>query len=614
MIHSADRPRNRLGLKSNFHNEFCIHFALQVRRGASRKALQPSGRSNIPVGRTSLLKPKQELPREPQKQTQESPDAKSLLDILPDTPSRRTTFTVTQSKYAKDSEEARAVGDNKENAVPNTHKWFESRNTFNFDRNESPDQEKQTSKTAHQETKANLENGKTFDVERNEGPYEEKQTGKKAHQMETTARSAEEKSSLEDAKKNQDRFMIAKDNCQWENAPMDGNTFHESEIRLSSSPIRWYGGFERFTSAKSKDDLNPGQVVMNGEVKHEFIPYPSFNNTDTFLNMEMSTTHRRKVGYHDESLSFGSAASSLFTITREEKFLPHLETVNETSDFCETPKVSESKTLIIEESDASQSDRTPELQKSRVADEMICRNETFELSSKNACVEREDGEEQGIIWNGTVQRKNFDKNAVVRNSDADDEMIRASIGNVTRHAAATYERSKESADEEVTDDVSCLRESISRVDQVDADEAVDEDLAVLVDEITPKATATEDISHKDTLIVKNRAAFYSEPKATIAPIAEIATAVNETGKMGPPAIPNNREGKTGRKKEERVVNSRYLTAQDKRKDAASRERKGRTNEQIKRRPNLVDAKFKTVSLPQKRKTDPSKYQCPSDYS
>ena len=561
------------------------------------------------MGRTSLLKPKQELPKEQRNQTQESPDAKSLVEILPDTPSRRTTFTVTQSKYAKDGEEARAVGDNKENAVPSTHQWFENRNTFNVDRNESPDQEKQTSNKAHQmETPANLDSRKTFNIDkqRNEGPYEKKQTGKKAHQIETKARSDEEKSSLEDAKKNQGRFMIAKDNYQWEHAPMDGNTFHESEIRLSSSPIRWYGGFERFTSAKSKDDLNPGQVVMNGEVKHEFIPYPSFNNTDTFLNMEMSTTHRRKVGYHDESLSFGSAASSLFTITREEKFLPHLETVNETNDFCETPKISESKTLIIEESDPSQSDRTSELQKSRVADEMICRNETFELSSKNGCVETENGEEQGIIWNGTVQSNNFDKNAVLRNTDVDD-MIGTSMGNVTRHAAAINERRKESEDKEVTEDVCCLQESISRADQVDAVAVVDEDLPVLVDEITPIATATEDISHKETLIVKDRAAFNSEPKANTAPVAELATAINGTVKMGPPAMPNNREGKTGRKKEERVVNSRYLTAQDKRKDAASRERKGRANEQIKRRPNLVDAKFKTVSLSQKRKPDSSKY-------
>lgn len=542
--------------------------ALQGRRVPNRKVLQPSGRSNIPVGRAPLPKPKLELPKH--NQIQESPDAKSLVEILPDTPSRRTTFTVTHSKYAKDGEEAKAVNENKENAMPNTHQLFQ--------------------------------NSKTFNVERNENPDEKKQTFKKSHQMETKAND-EDENSPEDAKKNQDRFMIAKNDWQWENAPMDGNTFHESEIRLSSSPIRWYGGFERFTSSKSKDDLNPGQVVMNGEVKHEFIPYPSFNNTDTFLNMEMSTTHRRKVGYHDESLSFSSAASSLFTITREEKFLPHLETVNETSDFCATPKVNESKTLVIEESDVSQMEPTPELQRSRVADEVVCRNETFELSSKNGSVERENGGEQGIIWNGTVQRSNFDENVALKSADIDDETIRASIGNVTKPAAATYE---ELADEELAEGACCLERSVSREDQVDAVAVVNEVLPVLVDEITPKATAIEEVLHRDALVVKDRAAVELEEKASTVPVAEIATTISETGKMRPPAIPSNREGKTGRKKEERVVNSRYLTAQDKRKDAASREKKGRANEQIKRRPNVVDAKFKAVTLPQKRKTDSSK--------
>ena len=228
---------------------------------------------------------------------------KNLVEIAPDTPTRRSTFTVTESAFEKNEGQEMQCEEKENVSVPN---HTVNRDTFNVERNNVTDEKdgERKRKTVMIPTHGN---GQKLDFK---------------------AVSFASKTSDDDLS-------------------MEGNTFHESEIRLSSSPIKWCVGYERFTSSKYKHELHPGQVVLNGEVKHEFIPYPSFDNTDTFLNIEMSTSGKHKCQQPDESLSFDSAASSLFTITCEEKFNPNLESVKESGDLLATPKASEleSKTL-----------------------------------------------------------------------------------------------------------------------------------------------------------------------------------------------------------------------------------------------------------------------------
>lgn len=247
----------------------------------------------------------------------QSPNVKNLVEIAPDTPSRRATFTVTQSAFEKKDTD---VNEEKENEEA-VHNVIINRETFNVEKSAS------TSSSSSSEGSDGENKAKRAEKDENENG---KLTDKESVSFESTG-----SGKISD---------IIRD----EDVSIEGNTFHESEIRLSSSPIKWLIGYERFTSSKYKRELHPGQVVLNGQVKHEFIPYPSFDNTDTFLNMEMSTAN--KIASQDESLSFDSAASSLFTITREEKFYPNLEPVREMSDALATPKAisSESKTLTNE--------------------------------------------------------------------------------------------------------------------------------------------------------------------------------------------------------------------------------------------------------------------------
>ena len=235
----------------------------------------------------------------------ESPNVKKLVDVAPDTPSRRSTFTVAQSTFDK-KDVSEVYCDEKENAsvLPDDHV---TRSTFSVENVAS-------------------------DVDVKDAQNAIATTGHEDKKLDPKMASFEGKIFGENPDSDQS---------------VEGNTFHESEIRLSSSPIKWCVGYEYFASSTYKRELHPGQVVLNGEVKHGFIPYPSFDNTDTFLNMEMSTTGKHKASLEDESLSFDSAASSLFTITREEKFYPNLEPVKESNDALATPKAfpSESKTL-----------------------------------------------------------------------------------------------------------------------------------------------------------------------------------------------------------------------------------------------------------------------------
>lgn len=245
-----------------------------------------------------------------------SPNVQRLVEIAPDTPSRRSTFTVTQSAFEESGNDS-VDCDNKEN-VPIPSKDQIDRETFNVDRKAPTEanQDYASKKEAKDVQKDFSFNGKWIDKQ--SALFESAGSGK-----------------IFDGNRENDLSI-------------ESNTFHESEIRLSSSPIKWCIGREPQISSKYKRELHPGQVVLNGEVKHGFIPYPSFDNTDTFLNMEMSTaTNKDKVVHQDKSLSFDSAASSLFTITHEEKFFPSLEPVQESSDLIATPKAfsSQSKTL-----------------------------------------------------------------------------------------------------------------------------------------------------------------------------------------------------------------------------------------------------------------------------
>ena len=238
----------------------------------------------------------------------EGSNVKKLVDVAPDTPSRRSTFTVAQSTFEK-KDVGEVNCDEKENV-----------SVLSDD---------------------NV-NRATFSVENVASDVGVKE----AQNAVTTTDQEDEKL---DPKMATFEGKIIGENPDYDQS-VEGNTFHESEIRLSSSPIKWCVGYEHFTSSTYKRELHPGQVVLNGEVKHGFMPYPSFDNTDSFLHMEMSTTGKHKVALEEESLSFDSAASSLFTITREEKFYPNLEPVKESTDALATPKAfsMESKTLTNE--------------------------------------------------------------------------------------------------------------------------------------------------------------------------------------------------------------------------------------------------------------------------
>eukprot|EP00795_Rhopilema_esculentum_P010190 gene10190-18862_t len=230
-----------------------------------------------------------------------SPSEDKLMDAAPDTPSRRATFNVVQPTLGM-KQEVEDYKEGKENKEP----VLESENT----------------------ARATFMVGKNTDLKEDSKKCLSSNPDKKQSKTEVQKKCFEGLNNIAQKRKTNESAFD-------ENSVMIGNTFHESEIRLSSSPIKWY---ERSKiSLHSNNDLHPGQVVMNGEVKHAFIPYPSFDNTDTFWNMEMSTANKHKLPPQDESLSFGSAASSLFTITREEKFSSVLEPVNKSTSVYATP-------------------------------------------------------------------------------------------------------------------------------------------------------------------------------------------------------------------------------------------------------------------------------------
>ena len=218
-------------------------------------------------------------------------NANNLIEIATATPPRRQTFTVVKESSRNTARDrSDKFNNNKENVASKGNGACVDRKTFNIEAKEA---DRDASKSELFSTSKDLTVGKSIDdksIGFGEGAVE--------------------------------KYEHLVDTCV-----LDANTFRECEIRLSSSPIKWLQG------CNSNQDLRPGQVVMNGEVKHQFMPYPSFNNTDTFLNMEMSTGHKKRHDFPDESLSFGSTASSLFTISHEDRFAPHLEAVEENSDL-----------------------------------------------------------------------------------------------------------------------------------------------------------------------------------------------------------------------------------------------------------------------------------------
>ena len=270
------------------------------------KVLQPSSRLNISKGKLQTAKRKDVMIHEERGKGYESPNVKHLVEIAPDTPSRRSTFTVSQLTLDKDDVEE-IYCDEKENVSTRCDSTVNSA-TFNV---------------------------KYFATNANNARKEVPNTR-------TTNNHSEALSELKG-----ESFVGKIDGSNHYDESIEGSTFHESEIRLSSSPIKCLLGHEHSTSSTYKRGLHPGQFVLNGEVKHGFIPLPSFEDNGTFMNMEMSTTGKQKVALQDGSLSFDSAASSLFTITREEKFYPALGPVNESNDAL-TPQNAlklESKTL-----------------------------------------------------------------------------------------------------------------------------------------------------------------------------------------------------------------------------------------------------------------------------
>ena len=270
------------------------------------KVLQPSSRLNISKEKLQTAKRKNLLIHEDRGKGCESPNVKHLVEIAPDTPSRRSTFTVSQLTIDKDDMGV-VCCDEKENISEASDSTVNSA-TFNV----------QYFATNANNARQNLPNNRTTN----------------SHGEPAPALKGES-------------FVGKIDGSNHYDESIEGSTFHESEIRLSSSPIKCRVDHEHSTSSTYKRGLHPGQFVLNGEVKHGFIPFPSFEDNGTSVNMEISTMGKQKVTLQDGSLSFDSAASSLFTITREEKFYPALGPVDESKDAL-TPQNAlklESKTL-----------------------------------------------------------------------------------------------------------------------------------------------------------------------------------------------------------------------------------------------------------------------------
>ena len=552
------------------------------------------------------------LIQEQRRRGYESPNVKHLVDIAPDTPSRRSTFTVAQPALDK-KDRSGVCSDEKENI----------------------------SITAN-----NQVNRATFSVEKPASQAviaDEETQNADAKSLRFGATSFEGK--ISDGNGDDDQSMT-------------GSTFHESEIRLSSSPIKWCIGYERLTSSTYKRELHPGQVVLNGKVKHEFIPYPSFDNTDTFLNMEMSTAGKHRVVHEDESLTFDSAASSLFTITREEKFYPNLEPVRESDDVLATPKAcsSESKTLTNETDTGTPMPNENgtwinEVRESKDFSFAVAREEKFfpnlePLKEASCVVETPKACQSRTLTNETyaatplpTDKRIWGGDAVgdcvvpLKFPDETDEIVcnnemNGPSANGRLHDFAS--KSSHTCNIENRDNTASPDESLNSKEEAQAEggQSSSEQATSAIDEM-PHQLVVVDNSNKE-LVNKDATASKQvvdtnlidggeqvgrvKDHGKIFPIASIlednaqksSFASRSTSKKAIPTLKSSgiKEPKGIKKTEKlKVVQSKYMNNNLKGEMPCSKQNKVSMKPQPKKEKNVIDAKFKGISLPQKRRNE-----------
>ena len=386
-----------------------------------------------------------------------------------------------------------------------------------------------------------------------------------------------------------------------ENSVVIGNTFHESEIRLSSSPIKWY---ERSKlSLHSNNDLHPGQVVMNGEVKHAFIPYPSFDNTDTFWNMEMSTANKHKPPPQDESLSFGSAASSLFTITREEKFSSVLEPVNEFTSVYATPIGGQLNSETTVSADIGD----------EICEETLVANNGARKENGTFCIE-EDNNANDSQHKGDMIA-NWGDCGYHGNQLEPSE--KAGTGKEGRNVKTEFKKAltpvRENAEPRDRQNIYC------EVTQIE-DKCIEDDKTIKVPEVSTKETEsfeepdknrTAKISAKADIVefsIRDDAEGVVERKQIKATIDLRKNSMKESNfakkKIKSTNVHQSKELRSSSQKQrERAMQPRDLAVQRKPKEGVFRQAKDTAKSKGKLERQVADTKFKAFSLPQKRPSD-----------
>eukprot|EP00794_Sanderia_malayensis_P015899 gene15899-17499_t len=503
----------------------------KTRRNIPGKTLQPSNRMNIIQRKSVIEKQMKKNPSQPK--TPEMSQTKKMVEILPDTPTRRQTFTVKQLASDK-------YNDEKENYIVDGAGVENSENMGDANGKES----RKGTRVQEKESGGNKEVKVDEDLLKDDGRQEE--------------------------------FIKGADTFS---ETFGYNTFHESEIRLSSSPIKFLGRDEYLAMMRRKSDLNPGQVVLNGEVKHQFLPYQqSFNSTDTLWNIEMSRETKATKHNYDDSLSFGSAESSLFTITREEKFAPHLETVNEKS-INNTPRNCTTKTLTNENCNAEES---------VVAGFM---DPCFESGDDGITLRESDDVVSCVVTEDSVGLSENNLKGVEEKDARSSDVESIGLGEVNK-TAGIVEEAQASA-ELVREDASSAKNSLGKelIAQVSDDELVSSSESLT--ELGGSAESAQRAS-------KGSNELREEPRVSEGQKNVVSVCTNEAkpvDKVKETKRQSLQPRNADRKSSGKIVESRYLKHQNKSVQS------NRRRDSLKKDGNIIDAKFQSVALPKKRKSD-----------